>query len=248
MFQMDNVKRFKLVACKVLQKEAYFCAARSKNVIDIAFMPQGLHKEPDTLRAELKNALKSDVDIHERPYDAILLGYGLCSNGIIGLSAKVPIVVPRGHDCVTLLLGSKERYQEYFDSHRGTYWYSPGWIDTGTQPGRDRYESKLSEYREKYGDDNAEYLMETEQTWMKEYSWATYIEWHLPASEQYKQYTKDCAEYLHWQYESIEGDPCLIQKLLDGDWDAEDFLVIKPGEMIAEDLTNPGLIKPEPAE
>ena len=39
---------------------------------------------------------------------------------------------------------------------------------------RHRYELQLAEYTEKYGEDNAQYLMEVEQTWMKEYSWATY--------------------------------------------------------------------------
>ena len=90
-----------------MQREAYYCAARSKNVIDIVLMPQGLHDEPDKLRTEVQKALDIIHDIQGRAYDASLLGYGLCSNGIVGLSAKIPIVVPRGHDCITLLLGSK---------------------------------------------------------------------------------------------------------------------------------------------
>ena len=60
-------------------------------------------------------------------YDAILIGYALCSNGVVGLtSRRIPLVIPRGHDCITLLLGSKELYRDYFDSHRGIYWYSSG--------------------------------------------------------------------------------------------------------------------------
>ncbi|MEA3224886.1 MAG: DUF1638 domain-containing protein, partial [Planctomycetota bacterium] len=110
--------RLQFISCKVMQREAYFCAARSKNIVDVVLMEQGLHDTPDELRKEVQKALGNTLDIQGRPYDASLLGYGLCSNGIVGLSAKIPIVVPRGHDCVTLLLGSKEKYQEYFDSHR----------------------------------------------------------------------------------------------------------------------------------
>jgi len=226
-----------------MQKEAYFCAARSKNIIDIVFMPQGLHETPDVLRTEVQKALERTGDAQGQPYDASLLGYGLCSNGIVGLSAEIPIVVPRGHDCITLLLGSKEKYQEYFDSHRGVYWYSPGWIEIGSQPSKQRYEKLLAEYTEKYGGDNAEYLMETEQKWMKEYNWATYIDWGLTGSEEYKKYTKNCAEFLGWNYDELRGEPSLMQKLLDGRWDRDKFLVVDPGRKIAEDLSSDAIIK-----
>ena len=228
-----------------MQREAYYCAARSKNVVDVVLMEQGLHDDPQRLRTEVQKALDNTRDIQKRQYDASLLGYGLCSNGIVGLSAEIPIVVPRGHDCITLLLGSKDKYQEYFDSHRGVYWYSPGWIESGKQPSKERYEKLLEEYKEKYGDDNAQYLMEVEQNWIKEYSWATFIDWGLTDSSEYKNYTKHCAEFLHWSYDELRGSPYLMQKLIDGNWDESEFLVVKPGQKIGEDLTNDGIMKAE---
>jgi len=237
--------RLQFVVCRVMQREAYFCAARSKNVIDIVLMQQGLHEEPKKLRSEVQKALDRTDDSQGRVYDASLLGYGLCSNGIVGLSAKIPIVAPRGHDCITLLLGSKDKYQEYFDSHRGVYWYSPGWIETGDQPGRQRYEQLLKEYKEKYGDDNAKYLMETEQNWMKEYNWATYIDWGLVNSNEDKKYTKRCAKFLGWKYDELKGNPSLMQRLVDGDWSDKEFLIVEPGQKITENLTNEGIIKAE---
>lgn len=235
--------RLQFIVCKVMQREAYFCAARTKNVVDIILMPQGLHDEPDKLRSEVQKALDNTHDIQGRPYDASLLGYGLCSNGIVGLSAKIPIVVPRGHDCITLLLGSKDKYQEYFDSHRGVYWYSPGWIESGKQPSEERYETLLKEYTAKYGDDNAQYLMEVEQGWIKEYNWATYIDWGLTDSEEYRDFTKRCAEFLKWNYNELQGSPGLMQRFVDGQWNNAEFLLVKPGEKISDDLTNDGIIK-----
>ena len=73
--------RLQFIVCKVMQKEAYLCAARSSNTVDIVLMKQGLHNEPDELRSEVQNALGRTCDIQGRPYDASLLGYGLCSNG-----------------------------------------------------------------------------------------------------------------------------------------------------------------------
>ena len=171
------------------------------------------------------------------------MGYGLCSNGIVGLSAKIPIVVPRGHDCITLLLGSKDRYKEYFDSHKGTYWFSPGWIETDNQPGKERFERTLKEYIEKFGEDNAKYLMETEQGWMKEYKRATYIDWGFISGPREKEFTKKAAEFLGWRYDEVKGDSTLMQRLVDGQWDEKEFLIVRPGQKIAEDLTNEGIIK-----
>lgn len=240
-----SAKRLQVIVCKVLQREAYFCAARSNNVVDIVLMEQGLHDEPDRLRREVQQALGRTHDIQGRPYDASLLGYGLCSNGVVGLAAEVPVVVPRGHDCITLLLGSKQRYQEYFDSHRGVYWYSPGWIESGKQPSQERYEKLLEAYTQKYGQDNATYLMEVEQTWIKEYQWATFVDWGLVNADDYKAYTRRCAAFLGWDYDELQGDPGLMQRFVDGVWNDDEFLVVPPGQRIAEDVTNKGIMKSE---
>jgi hypothetical protein len=228
-----------------MQREAYYCAARSANNVDVVVMKQGLHVVPENLRVELQKALDITSDNQGRPYDASLLGYGLCSNGIVGLSAKIPIVVPRGHDCITLLLGSKDKYREYFESHRGVYWFSPGWIETDNQPGKERFERTLREYIEKFGEDNARYLVATEQSWLNEYNWATYIDWGFANGGQEKQFTKKAAEFLNWKYDEVKGDCGLMQRLVDGIWDEKEFLIVKPGWKITEDLTNDGIIRAE---
>lgn len=228
-----------------MQREAYYCASRSGNIVDVVLMEQGLHNEPDKLRSMLQKALEDTTDIQGNPYDGVVLGYCLCSNGIVGLKCDVPMVAVRGHDCMTLLLGSKERYREYFDTHRGVYWYSCGWIDCAPMPGKGRYEKLLKEYIEKYGENNAQYLMETEQGWMKEYERATFISVGLCDETKYKEYTKECAEYLGWSYDEVEGDTSLLQGLVDGKWDEGKYLVVKPGKTFAQDVTSEGIIKSE---
>jgi hypothetical protein len=237
--------RFKFVVCKVLEREAYWCAARSKNIVDVILMPQGLHNEPDKLREEVQKEIDRIEDVQGKQYDGVLLGYALCSNGIDRLAPKIPLVVPRGHDCVTLLLGSAQKYKEYFESHRGIYWYSPGWIEQHMQPGKERFELIYKEYVEKYGEENARYLMDMEQGWMKEYGWATYVDWGLANSAQYRDYTKECAQYLGWKYDELEGDSSLMQDMVDGRWDEKRFLVVEPGKHIVADLTDANLIRAE---
>ena len=224
------------------------CASGCKNIIDIVLMPQGLHDTPDILRSEVQKELDKTTDPAGKPYDAILLGYCLCSNGITGLHSDIPIVVARGHDCMTLLLGSRHKYQDYFDTHKGIYWYSIGWVEQCSRPmpGKERFDTILAEYTEKYGQDNAQYLMEMEQTWIKEYKRAVFIDWNLPGTEQAKRYTKECTDYLGWEYDEITGSDKLMRQLIEGDWNDEDFLVVQPGQTIRDDLTESHIMKTEP--
>lgn len=247
--------RYAFIGCEVLFREFCVAAAQARTVVDPIMMPQGLHSIPADLRARVQGEIdrleagperikyeERDIIPREK-YDAILLGYALCSNGVVGLtSQRVPLVIPRGHDCVTILLGSKERYREYFDTHRGVYWYSSGWIERTLQPGRERWEVTRRYYVEKYGEENAEYLMEMEQSWFKEYHWATYIDWGLPTADADKQLTRDCADFLGWQYDEVPGDPQLMIDFLNGEWDEDRFQVIPPGECL-EPSHDPNILK-----
>ncbi|MFC1736594.1 DUF1638 domain-containing protein [Candidatus Hydrogenedentota bacterium] len=233
--------KYKIIACHVLWRELCHFASLSNNVFDFQYLPQGLHSTPDVLRNELQKAIDETSDDH----DAILIGYGLCCNGIVGITARdTRLVIAKAHDCITYLLGSKERYREYFDAHPGTYWYSPGWIDTDTQPGKDRYERIFKRYVEKYGEDNAQYLMDMEQGWFKEYSNAVYTDLGFGDAEHYKEFTQDCAKWLEWDYDELTGDPRLIQGFLSNDWDPEAFLVVEPGQRIVASHDD-GIIRAE---
>ena len=173
-----------------------------------------------------------DAALESSEFDAILIGYGLCSNGIENIVARqTPLVVMRGHDCITFLLGSKERYKEYFDAHPGTYWYSPGWIEDHVPPGKERYQLIYNDYVAKYGEDNAQYLMEMEQSWFKQYTNAAYVGL-FGDYQAYKDFTKQCAEWLGWGYDELQGDPSLAKRFVEGQWDSEDFLLVPPGHRI----------------
>ena len=71
-----------------------------------------------------------------------------------------------------------------------------------------------------------------EQTWFKEYSTAAYVDLGIGNTSDYEQYTQDCAEWLKWKYDRLEGDPRLVESLVNGNWDSESFLIVEPGNMI----------------
>ncbi len=221
--------RYHVVACHVLWRELCYFASLSPHFFTFHWMKQGLHNTPELLKLELQKA----VDAAPDDCDAVLLGYGLCSNGAAGVVARRQrLVIPRAHDCITLFLGSKERYRAYFDSHPGTYWYTPGWIECSVQPGKDRHDILRREYVEKYGEDNADYLMEMEQGWMKEYSNAAYVDLGIGDASRFKEYTRECARWLGWQCDELEGEPSLVREFVNGQWDAARFLVVEPGQSI----------------
>ena len=109
--------RLKLIACEILYRELCAAVARSVNQVDVEFLPKGLHDIGQAgMSARLTEVLAA---VDESQYDAVLFGYALCSNGLVGLTARrIPLVVPRAHDCITLFLGSKERYLDYFQRIR----------------------------------------------------------------------------------------------------------------------------------
>jgi hypothetical protein len=230
-----------VIACDVLKREAAYLASRSRCIVDVTFLPQGLHATPDILRAKLTEQIETANQgfpynhYGRRPsYDYILLIYGLCDNSIVGLkSEKVPLAVPRAHDCITLLLGSRRRYDELFRGHPGTYWYSRGWIECSMPPGEERYVNTYNSYLERFGGDNADYLMEMEQGWFKSYKRAAFIDWEvLGGADYYREYTRKCADYLGWDYQEISGDPSLLEKMLNGVFDEDAVLVVPPQKTI----------------
>lgn len=223
------MEKYHIISCHVLWRELCYFSSLSPNSFNFHFLKQGLHNTPDILRRELQQAINQVKE----EYSAILIGYGLCSNGIEGITARdTKLVIMRGHDCITFLLGSKEWYQDYFNRQPGTYWYSPGWIDTTEMPGEKRFHKLLQTYIEKYGEDNAQYLLEMDQSWINKYSNAAYVDLGFRETRKYKQFTQKCAEWLGWQYDELTGNPQLIKNFLDGNWDSEDFLIVEPGETV----------------
>lgn len=236
MDKMEQPKRYMLIACAVLYRECYYCAALSRNVVDVRLCEKGLH---DIGAEKMSARLQIEIDaVDAGKYDAILLAYGLCNNGTLGLHAKIPIVLPRAHDCITLLLGSKEKYLEYFNQNSGTYFRSSGWIERETScldnPDSTMSQMGLSTYREyveKYGEENAKYIMETLGGGMQHYSRLAYIDTHVGDMQNYKDDVARQAAEKNWKYDEVQGSTDLIMRLLNGEWDDKDFLTLYPGQI-----------------
>ncbi len=223
-----KIKKLGLIACKVLWRELSYFAAQSPAEISFFIQPQGLHNDPAKMRKDLQTAIDRIEAEHE--LDHLIFGYGLCSRGIEGLkSGRTPMVFPRSHDCLTLLLGSLKRQERIYQEHPDAYWYSPGWIETGTQPSLERREKELALLRKKYDEEQSLWLHEQLSGWGRNYHKAIYLDFKIGPREQWIAYTRQCAQELGWQFLELEGDPTLVKKLVNMDWDAENFLIVPAG-------------------
>jgi Protein of unknown function (DUF1638) len=249
--------RLKLISCEVLFREMCDAVARSPHQVDIEFLPKGLH---DLGSGEMRGELQRVVDRTDpatrsgasssvdRPlagetacptYSAILLGYGLCGNGLNGLRAvAIPLVIPRAHDCIALLFGSRQKYREYFEQNPGTYFRSTGWLERGqglVQLAQQRtgIGAKLEELIAKYGEENGRYLYDELYRYQSAYRRLTYIETGLEPDGGFAARAREEAGEKGWAFSCVRGDLTLFQRLVGGDWDPADFLVVEPGWEIA---------------
>ena len=180
----------------------------------------GLHIYPDKLR----NTLQAAVDSVSSDVDTILLGYGLCSQAVVGLSAtKATLVVPRIDDCIGIFLGSRSAYKTQSQAEPGTYYLTKGWIEVGDTPFTD-YDAMVK----RLGQERADYV---QKILMKNYTRLALINTGQYDMERYRAYTRQTAERFGLRYEEIEGSNAMVKKLVTGEWD-DDFVVVKPEESI----------------
>ena len=234
-------QRLKVLACGVFDQELRAVAERCDNEIEIQLLDAGLHARPDELRRRAQEAIdNAETEL----FDALLLGYGLCGRGVVGLRARTkPVVIPRVHDCISLFLGSRHEYRRQFAEHPGTYYITSGWYDVKTNPRDGRLRNpddpatakkhpKFDAYARRYGESNAEYIVRFFDKWKKNYTRAAFIDLGLGETDKYVDFTQELAQDLGWEFERLRGSLRLVEQLLSGDWPATDFLVVPPGHKV----------------
>ena len=219
------------------------CSANSRHTVDIDFMGKSLHENPSRLGNVLQEKINKP---NGRFHDAVVLGYGLCGNGITGLTAgEIPLVIPRVHDCVSVFLGGHERYMEEFEKEPGTFWYIPEYLEQQNSDAGDNWPfGRPLEYPSPgdpgnsavdFGRDNNEYLCETMGSWKNHYNRAVLLETGAEIREGLEEEVREESRRNNWDFVKMKGSMRLFEKLLNGPWDDE-FLVLQPGEKVPSQL------------
>lgn len=217
-----------VIACKVFQNllEAYLPDEVADN---ITFMDYGLHRVP----SKLTWSVQDQIDQVEEP-SVIILGYGLCGNGLQGVKSRQhTLVIPRADDCIAILLGSREAYLEEFDNEPGTYYLTKGWLESGSDPLKE-----YNEYKEKYGDEDAEWLMDQQYQHYKRLVLVAHTQEDLDAYRPKAQAVAQFCERWDMRYEEKLGSDRYVARLVEVanslDRDDKDFLIVPPGGEIRQ--------------
>ena len=197
---------------------------------NITFFDYALHRVPKKLR----NTIQEAIDSVEQP-SLILLGYGLCGNGLHQIHAgKHTLLIPRTDDCIAIILGSYSSYRREFDKEPATYYLSKGWLEGGSTPLKEH-----QELVEKYGEKKAEWLMDYQY---HNYKRLALIVQGAHDLEAYRPAAQEVARYCErWgvRYEELVGSDSMLRRLIEIavelDQTDENFLIVPPGGTITQD-------------
>jgi N-methylhydantoinase A/oxoprolinase/acetone carboxylase beta subunit len=239
---MPQKIRTLVIACGVLARDIAKVGAELKLTVGTDYLPAGLHERPDELRCRLQAAI--DRAAATGGWDRIVVGYGVCGRGTVDIKApRIPLVIPRVHDCISLFLGGDRLYQEQFKNFPGTYYISQGWYEAkrAAQAPDRRYawmgdtRVYFDELVKKYGLQHAKDTFAFLESWRSHYQRAAFIDTGVDTDRRAEAHARELAEQNHWCYEKIAGSSRLLHLLLSATETSEEILVVPAGHITAFD-------------
>ena len=229
-----------VIACRALEE---LIRSVLPPAIPMTFLGYELHTRPKDMRP----ALQARLDALERP-SIVLLGYGLCGNGVAGVkSGRHVLVIPRTHDCIAIFLGSFHAYAERFRKDPATFYLTKGWLESGDGP--------LFDYREyvrDYGEETANDLIDM---LYRHYRRLCFVAFSDAELVQYRPQLDEVAQFcrtrLNMTYEKVRDSDALIAQLTAMperlDQGNEEFVVMPPGGEVSESMFHRAGGVPAPA-
>ena len=230
----------KLIACNVFMREACHAVASSPHVIDVDFTELGEHSRSDGLRQIIQSRIDA-TEASGKKYEAILLLFGLCGNGTVGIEARgTPLVMPRAHDCCTILLGSRAKFVEHFGTNPSTPFSSCGYLERGeyflrtAEDGTSSVETgdALQAYIKQYGEEDGRYIWEEMHPQHAGNQNAVFIELPETSALGHADKFMEKAQASGKNVRKLVGDIRLIKNLIHGTWNEDEFLIVPPSKKI----------------
>jgi hypothetical protein len=212
----------KFIACPAVVGEL---ADGATDGVDCHELEAQLHVSPERLKEALRVAV-AEADV---PGATIVLGYGLCSNSVLGLKTRhATLVVPRVDDCIALLLGSNEAFSAEAEKERGSYYVAKAYLEEC-----DTIMSEHEKLVEKRGRERAERMM---RLLLKHYTRIVLIDTGRYDMGPHRARVADFAATFDLAVEEVPGTTRILDALVAGGWN-DDFVVAPPGhELTLQDF------------
>lgn len=209
-----------VIACRVMETELDTLLPPDNETVVVRYLDQNLHRTPEKMPGKIQAEIERVADFAGQ----IVLGYGLCSNGIVGVKAlRQDVYIPRVHDCISLLMGSRTRYARAFRERPGAYYLTPGWVVREKDP----IGMMEKEYAPKMGRETAEWGIREE---LKHYTHIVLINTGIGDIPRLRERAKKNAHFLNKEYDEVIGSTAFFQKILFGPYDETEFIRLRPGE------------------
>jgi hypothetical protein len=209
-----------IVACDVVRTE--FEKALAGRPVKSLYLEYSLHSTPSLMGGRIAEAID---ELKANGAERVVLGYGLCSNGVVGLESQGGLVMPRCHDCVAMLLGSPKRYFEMFRKYPGTYFLTEGWIRNKADP----LSTVQHKYSPKMGEKKAFRGMSLE---LANYKAFCFVDNGVGDREAVRERTKENCKVFNKEYMELASGIDYFIGLLDGPHPDEEFLVLQSGQKV----------------
>ena len=216
-----------VIACAIMRMELE--AVVGGQPVDLHYLEQGLHSTPQFMPRRIQEKIDELAPLN---YERFVLGYGLCSNGILGVSGRAsPLAAPRCHDCIALFLGSAQRYNELFRRHPGTYYLTAGWIQENQDPlGTVTGEGK---YARRMGEKKAKRAMDLE---LVNYTHICLIDNGLGDRDELRARTRENCRAFNKEYLEVQGDLKYFQGMVAPEipGEGDGFISLPPERALSE--------------
>jgi hypothetical protein len=215
--------RLGIVACDVVRNE-FERVLEGRDDVLVRYLEYALHEKPKEMPAAINAAVEG---MTAAGAERVALGYGLCSNGTVGVSCRGGLAIPRCHDCISMLLGSPSRYMRLFSENPGTLWVSDGWIRNGG----DHLTAYEVRYKPRMGEKKAFKGASME---IANYTRVCLINNGVGDVEALRERARENARFFGKEYVEVEADLGYFRSFVDGPWDEGDFVILGPGEEVSE--------------
>jgi hypothetical protein len=204
----------RLIACPAVLGEL---ADGALSDVDCRHLEAQLHVSPERLKAALRAAV-ADAD---RPGATIVVGYGLCSNAVLGLKTQhATLVVPRVDDCIAMMLGSNAAFAAESQKAPGTYYVAKAYLE--------ECDTILTEHEklvEKRGVERAEKMM---RLLLAHYTRIALIDTGRYDLAPYRARVAEFAARFDLAVEEVPGTTRILDELVVAGW-GDDFVVAPAG-------------------